>query len=144
MEIDKLIERFIAKHHVLTIATLSEEGTPRTANLFYAYIKGEGRFVFTTSLTTAHGGDMNRNNRVGANIVLESKVVGRLEGLQIEGRATLAKGEELKEARSAYIKRFPFAIVADLELWVLTADFFKLTDNKLGFGKKIIWQREQI
>jgi uncharacterized protein YhbP (UPF0306 family) len=42
-----------------------------------------------------------------------------------------------------YIKEFPYAAVADLELWRLEADFMKLTDNTLGFGKKLIWQRSE-
>ncbi len=143
MEIDKLIERFILKHHVITIATISDNGTPRTANLFYAYDKNSAEFIFTTSVTTNHGMDMQKNIYVGANVVLESSNIGRLEGLQIEGRAFLAVDEELNKAKKRYIKRFPFAVIADLEIWVLKADFFKFTDNKLGFGKKILWYREE-
>jgi uncharacterized protein YhbP (UPF0306 family) len=41
----------------------------------------------------------------------------------------------------AYIKRFPYAAVAPLNIWVIEPDFMKLTDNTLGFGKKLIWNR---
>lgn len=141
MEIDNKIGKFIGKHHVMTIATLEENGCPQTANLFYAYNSEDGCFIFTSSLSTAHGANMEREGRVAANIVLETSVVGCIEGLQIKGVATRPKDKELVEAKKLYIKRFPYAIVADLEIWVLRADFFKLTDNKLGFGKKIIWER---
>ncbi len=143
MEIDKLIERFISKHHVMTIATLGDGDRVRTANLFYAYCAGKGEFIFASSVETAHGMDMLRYSTVGANIVKESSNIGILEGLQIEGQAFRPLGDELSSARARYVKRFPFAVVADLEIWILRADFFKLTDNKLGFGKKIIWKRAQ-
>lgn len=141
---EKKIEKFISKHHVMTIATLSDSGTPRTANLFYAYDVDNELFVFTSSLSTAHGADMKRDGRVGANIVLETSKVGCIEGLQLEGFAHMPTPKELSRIKMLYIKRFPFAIVADLELWVFTPHFMKLTDNKLGFGKKIIWKRDQI
>ena len=45
--------------------------------------------------------------------------------------------------RLTYIKAFPYAAVADLSLWRLEAKMMKLTDNTLGFGKKLIWQKEE-
>lgn len=142
-EIEKNVVKFITKHHVMTIATISTDGFPRTANLFYAYDKESNSLIFTSSLSTAHGADMVRSARVGANIVLETSKVGCIEGLQIEGTARRAENEELSFAKRAYVTRFPFAMVADLELWILRIDFLKMTDNKLGFGKKIVWARKQ-
>jgi uncharacterized protein YhbP (UPF0306 family) len=50
------------------------------------------------------------------------------------------EGDELKKARSAYLKRFPIArLMPDLNLWILSPDFIKMTDNRFGFGKKLIW-----
>ena len=140
-DIDKNIIKFISKHHVMTLATVSENGFPRTANLFYAYDKANAQFIFTSSITTAHGSDMLKCGKVGANIVLETSNIGKIEGLQIEGFAQRVSNNDLLSAKILYIKAFPYAIVADLELWVLRAESFKMTDNKLGFGKKIIWTR---
>ena len=39
----------------------------------------------------------------------------------------------------AYLKRFPYAALAELTLWAIRPDYMKLTDNTLGFGKKLIW-----
>ncbi len=135
--IDPKIERFIAKHHVLTLATATNDGKPYCSNAFYAYSKGEGAFVFTSDSSTCHGKMMLENNRVAASVVLETRVVGRVQGLQITGRIVSAKDED----KALYIKRFPYAVVADLTLWRLEADMLKLTDNTLGFGKKLIWHR---
>lgn len=137
--IDERFAKFIAKHHVLTLATVNSEGKPYVANCFYAYDKRRNRFVFTSDLTTRHGQEMAENRRVALSIVLETRVVGRVQGLQIEGIAE--QGDE--EAKRTYIKRFPYAAVAPLTLWMVEPTMLKLTDNTLGFGTKLIWQSEE-
>ena len=125
MQIDKKIERFISHHNVLTLATATNDGAPYCCNCFYAYDADTAAFIFTTDSTTRHGQMMSENNRV--------------QGLQITGTIKpAADGDKM-----TYIKSFPYAAVADLHLWRLEADFLKLTDNTLGFGKKLIWQREE-
>ena len=139
MEIDKRIEGFIAEHHVLTLATATPCGEPYCCNAFYAYDKASGAFIFTTDLSTHHGKMMAENERVAASILLETRTVGKVQGLQITGTIKPAVDGD----KMTYIKSFPYAAVADLHLWRLEADFLKLTDNTLGFGKKLIWQREE-
>ncbi len=135
MDIDKKIEEFIGEHHVLTLATATTDGAPYCCNAFYAY--RDGAFIFTTDTSTHHGEMMVENPRVAASIVLETRTVGKVQGLQLTGLIKPAiEGDKL-----AYIKSFPYAAVAELKLWRLEADFMKLTDNRLGFGKKLIWQR---
>lgn len=139
MEIDKRIEGFIAEHHVLTLATATPCGEPYCCNAFYAYDKASGAFIFTTDLSTHHGKMMAENERVAASILLETRSVGKIQGLQITGRVKPAiDGDKMR-----YIKDFPYAVVADLSLWRLEAEMMKFTDNRLGFGKKLIWQRSE-
>ncbi|MBQ2142880.1 MAG: hypothetical protein II204_06980, partial [Alistipes sp.] len=92
--------------------------------------------VFTSDLATRHGAEMAANSSVALSIVLETRIVGRVQGLQATGRAL--RGDD--EARKCYIKRFPYAAAADLELWMVEPTMMKLTDNTLGFGKKLVWQ----
>lgn len=139
MQIDKKIEQFIGRHHVLTLATATTEGAPYCCNCFYAYDAATGAFIFTSDPETNHGRMMCENARVAASIVLETRTVGKVQGLQITGKVKQAiDGDKL-----LYLKSFPYAVVADLHLWRLEADFLKLTDNTLGFGKKLIWQRQE-
>ena len=42
--------------------------------------------------------------------------------------------------RKVYLGQFPYAAAVKLELWTIRPDFMKLTDNRLGFGKKIVWE----
>lgn len=139
MEIDKKIERFIAKHHVLTLATSTPDGKPYCCNCFFAYDEASAAFIFTTDSATHHGQMMQANPRVAASVVLETRTVGKVQGLQITGKVLPAVDGD----KMTYIKAFPYAAVADLSLWRLEADMMKLTDNTLGFGKKLIWRREE-
>lgn len=134
--VDEAIVRFIGRHHVLTLATSDSEGL-WCSNLFYAYDKADGRFVFASDDDTRHGRQMRENPRIAASIVLETRLVGKVQGLQIAGTVEPA-GET---ARAVYLKRFPYASVMELRLWQLRPDLLKLTDNTLGFGKKRIWKR---
>ena len=136
---DERFVKFIKKHHVLTLATVSGEGMPYVANCFYAYDAKRNVLVFTSDTTTRHGAEMAANSNVAISIVLETRIVGRVQGIQIVG--TAERGDD--EARKSYIKRFPYAAAAPLELWMVRPSMMKLTDNTLGFCKKLIWQNEE-
>ncbi|MBO7195255.1 MAG: pyridoxamine 5'-phosphate oxidase family protein [Alistipes sp.] len=137
MEAEKIIAQFAKRHHVLTLATATLDGSPYCCNAFYAFDKEDNAFIFTTDTSTHHGQMMLNNNRVAASVVLETRIVGKVQGLQITGIIKPA----IEGDKATYIKRFPYAAVADLNLWRLEAEMIKLTDNTLGFGKKLIWQR---
>ena len=136
---DEKIVKFIKKHHVLTLATVNSEGAPYVANCFYAYDAKRNKLIFTSDASTRHGAEMATEPRVAISIVLETRVVGRVQGIQIEGIAE--RGDS--EAHKSYIKRFPYAAAAPLELWMVSPTMMKLTDNTLGFGKKLIWRSEE-
>ena len=132
--INERFVRFLRRHHVLTLATVAE-GVPYCSKAFYCYDKERNLLVFTSDPATRHAQEMERNPRVAASVVLETKIVGRVQGLQLCG--TAARADET--ARRAYLKRFPYAALAELTLWAIRPDYMKLTDNTLGFGKKLIW-----
>ncbi|MBP3643307.1 MAG: pyridoxamine 5'-phosphate oxidase family protein [Alistipes sp.] len=137
MELDKRIVDFMARHHVLTLATATTEGMPYCAACFYAYDKRRNLIIFTSDETTLHAQQMAANSTVAVAINLETRIVGKVQGIQICG--TARRGDEAD--KSIYIKRFPYAALAPLNIWVVEPTFMKLTDNTLGFGKKLIWNK---
>ena len=142
MEGPSNIANFIRRHHVLTLATCGEN-VPWCANIFYAWMPAEKLFVFTSETATRHGEQMEHNAQVAASIVLETKVVGLVRGLQIRGVAARPEGAELEKVRRAYLRRFPFAALATLELWTLRPTYMKMTDNRIAFGKKTEWHNDE-
>ena len=137
-KIDKKIIEFIKNHHVLTLAT-SYNNEPYCANCFYTYVKDENVFVFTSDEETRHIQDVKEQNKVAASIVLETSTIGKIQGLQITGILEIPEGGLKQRVKKAYLKQFPYAVLMKTTLWVLKPNFLKLTDNRLGFGKKLIW-----
>lgn len=132
------MERFIEKHHVLTLST-SVNDEVWCAHCFYVYDAEQVSFFFNSSAETLHAQQMSHNSFVAASIVLESAKVGVLRGLQMQGLTHLPEGEELAQAKALYLRRFPYARFAELTLWQLRVTHMKYTDNRLGFGRKEEW-----
>ena len=137
---DKRIIRFLRKHHVLTIAT-AIAGEPWCANCFYVYMKDENAFVFTTDMETRHGQEFIKNPAVAGSVVLETRIIGKIRGIQFQGMVSALEGKELEKATRLYIRRFPVAILMETKLWKVDLTHIKMTDNRLGFGKKIVWNK---
>lgn len=138
---DERITKFFRKHHVLTIAT-SVNGEPWCANCFYVYLENENALVFTTDKDTRHGKEFLLNTFVAGSVVLETRLIGKIQGIQFQGIVSEPEDEILEHARNAYIKRFPVAMLMETHLWIVRLSHIKLTDNRLGFGKKLIWSKE--
>lgn len=141
--VEKRILEFIDDHHVLTLA-VAKDNIPYTAHCFYCYIPEKNLFVFTSDGETRHIRDVETsgNHRVSAGIALETKMVGKIRGLQLTGSLFQPEGEDLRAVRKAYLSRFPIARMTTLHLWALRPNFMKLTDNRLGFGTKLTWEIE--
>jgi uncharacterized protein len=138
--IDEKIIKFFRKHHVLTIAT-SVNNEPWCASCFYVYLEDENALVFTTDPETRYGKEFLINKVVAGSVVLETPIIGKIRGIQFQGIASEPEGELSEKARKAYLKRFPVAMLMETHLWIVELILIKMTDNRLGFGKKLIWKR---
>jgi len=139
---DPKITTFLKKHHVLTLATVSGD-QPWVANCFYAFVEEQMAFIFTSGYETRHIQEVTQNNKVAGNVVLETGIIGKIQGIQFSGTLAKAEDDTLDKASFAYLKRFPFAALMETTLWILTIDYLKMTDNRLGFGKKLVWERRK-
>lgn len=139
--IDDRIIRFFRKHHVLTIAT-TVNNEPWCANCFYVYLEKENMLVFTTGEETRHGKEFLLNPVVAGSVVLETMIVGKIRGIQFRGVVSEPEGEIHQKARNGYLRRFPVAALMNTRLWVVKLTDIKMTDNRLGFGKKLIWHED--
>jgi uncharacterized protein YhbP (UPF0306 family) len=138
--IDSRIIRFLNRHHVLTIAT-SNGKEPWCANCFYVYLTDENSLIFTTDRETRHGQEFVQNPLVAGSVALETRIIGKIRGIQFQGFVSEAEGEMLEKAKRAYLRRFPVALLMETRLWVVKLTLIKMTDNRLGFGKKLVWRR---
>ena len=137
---EKRIVEFINEHHVLTLATLLENN-PWCANCFYIYLEEENCFVFTSDDKTKHVQDVLSNANVAGSVVLETNTIGKIQGIQFNGVMTRPEKELTSIAKKKYLKRFPYALLMKTSLWIVKPSYIKMTDNRLGFGKKLIWEK---
>ena len=138
--IDKQIIDFINEHHLLTLAT-AKENNPYCANCFYVFDEQKNWLIFSSDKKTKHAQDFIANPNVAGTIALETKEVSKIQGVQLLGTILKLKGEELKIAKKQYLKAFPYARLMKPKLWAMRLTFIKMTHNKLGFGKKLIWEK---
>ena len=139
MLISKLLD-FINEHHLLTLAT-SKGNIPYCCNVFYVYDVANNQLIFSTDTKTKHAQDFTLNPNVAGSIALETKEVTKIQGVQLLGKITELKGEDLKAAKKKYLQAFPYARLMEIHLWAMQLTFIKMTHNKLGFGKKLVWEK---
>lgn len=143
MQLDKKIIDFLKEHHVLTLA-VSNNNVPYCANCFYALDENSNTLIFTSDKETRHITDTSKNSVVAGSVVLETKQIGKIQGIQFNGELKELIGDEYKTANKIYLKLFPYAILKKTSLWGVNLKYIKMTDNRLGFGKKLIWGEDVV
>lgn len=141
-QIDPRTLDFIGEHHVLTVACCAPEGAPWCANAFYVFDPQEQGFIITSEEKTLHAQLFLNNPQVAGSVVLETEQIGKIRGLQFTGTVERCDGGLFDRCRLKYLKRFPYAVFKGGEVWLIRLDSLKLTDNRLGFGKKLLWRRD--
>ncbi len=121
----------------MTLST-SIENIPYCATCFYAYDEKDNILIFASDEETKHIQDALQNEFVAGAIFLDTKNITKIQGVQFQGKFI----KELeKEKGEIYFKKFPFSLALKPKLWGVKLLFIKMTDNSLGFGKKIIWKK---
>lgn len=140
---DKRIIDFFDKHYVMTLAT-SCENIPYCVNCFYFFWKDMNMMVFISDTKTKHMQDALQNKFVAGSIAVQTSFINNLQGLQFGGIFMPLKNELLEQAKRGYNKKIPFARFSDLPYWSIKLTIVKMVCNKLGFGKKIVWEADKI
>lgn len=133
----KKIEAFIVQHHLLMLATVGDRLW--CCSLFYAYDAENSLFVVASDPETEHMHNVAHDPCVAGTVALETSIVGKIQGIQFIGEMNRCGASAEKEL---YFRAFPYARVMNPTLWTIRLDEIKMTDNTLGFGKKITWKRE--
>lgn len=140
--IDARIIKVLKKHHIFTLAT-SSNNLPYCCTCFYAYYSEGNEIIFTSEKDTRHISEALLQKHIAGNIALETKLIGIIRGIQFTGLISEISEKDREKYVKIYTHRFPYVkhLLKEAIFWKIEPDFFKLTDNKLGFGKKIIWNK---
>ncbi len=131
---------FINNHHVFTLAT-SKDDQPYCAICFYVFLNEQNMMVFMSDRHTKHMSYALSQRNVAGTIVTQENNISKIQGIQFTGTMAEIEGELMNFARKIYLRKFPVARAQQADLFSIQLDFIKMTNNQLGFGKKLIWER---
>ena len=131
------ISSFIADCVNLTVAT-SAENKPYCANCFYVFDAENDLLICKSDLQTVHMHQAADNNFVAGTILPNALDFSAIKGIQFTGVFMIPEIETYKEK---YIAKFPMAKDMLGTIWIIQLTEIKMTDNSLGFGTKLLWNR---
>jgi uncharacterized protein YhbP (UPF0306 family) len=132
---------FVEKQTVLNFAT-SANNTPWCATCYYAFDKKHKLLIFKTANDSRHMQEALQQVMVAGTVLPDKPKKGVVKGIQFQGEMVFSDEEIRSRANKKYHKKFPFAKVMAGEIAVIELTLVKLTDNKLGFGKRLLWEKE--
>lgn len=141
MEPLNTIGKWLKKQHVLTYCVGNGESL-WCANAFYIFDEEAAAFYLLSETTTRHGQLIGQHALTSGTVNGQPKTVALIRGVQFRGEIRQLSDDEAIIARARYNKRFPVARAMPSPIWEIRLDELKMTDNTLGFGKKLSWIRE--
>ncbi|MFH1005132.1 MAG: pyridoxamine 5'-phosphate oxidase family protein [Bacteroidota bacterium] len=140
--VDERITKFISTQTCLMISTVSHSN-PFCASCFYTYLENMNMLVFKSKTETQHIQNALKNDSVAGIIHPDKLNKARIRGIQFTGKFIVPKEKLLKEAKKKYYLQYPLSLAMSGKLWVIELDSIKLTDNQLGFGKRLEWEKKK-
>jgi uncharacterized protein YhbP (UPF0306 family) len=135
------IRNFLAQHSTLTLATVSAEGHPMAASLFFAE-DDDLNLYWVSGVGSRHSLNLSANPSAAVTVHRATWSWREIAGVQMEGEvAALRAGAETAAAWDRYRAKFPF--VGEFEAEVARSTFYcfqprwaRWLDNAQGFGHK--------
>ncbi|HSK13146.1 MAG TPA: pyridoxamine 5'-phosphate oxidase family protein [Phnomibacter sp.] len=141
--IEQHISHFITRQTVASVACSDNDGHLICFNCYYAYDEEQQLLVFKTSDNSLHMQYLRERPQLAGTILPDKLNKLKVRGLQFTGQL-LYNGESLaKNVSKLYYRRFPFAMAMEGNVYAIRLDRLKMTDNTLGFGTKLVWDRVQ-
>ena len=133
------ITDFIEAQKVATICCVDEENLPYCFSCFFAFDDKREMIYFKTSADTRHAALLVIKSAVAGTVQPDKLNPLAIKGLQFNGYVVRGNTEH---AATVYHRKYPFALAIKGDIWMIRLTYIKMTDNTLGFGKKITWAVE--
>jgi len=135
------IKKFIEHQTCATICCVDELGAAYCFSCFYAFDHKEGLLYFKSLATSQHSGMIRKNPFIAGSILPNKLNPFIIKGIQFTGVVLDAREEFLEEAAAMYHKKYPIAHAVPGDMWIIQLYHIKMTDGAVGFGNKILWDR---
>ncbi|MFI5150899.1 MAG: pyridoxamine 5'-phosphate oxidase family protein [Bacteroidia bacterium] len=136
----EVIATFLKSQSLITLASC-ERDVPYCAYCFYSFEPGQDSLVFKSDKDSRHIKEGLINSRVAGTVAPPSLKFSELTGLQFQGTLSSPSGSALTRAKLSYYKKYPLALAMPGHLWLIHLDYIKMTDNRIKFGHKTIWDK---
>lgn len=141
---DKVITDFLEKQKVASVCCLDEENNPYCFSAFYVFDRVERRLYFKSSSTSNHAQYLAQHKNLAGTILPDKLNMLAIRGIQFTGCIIDNGNASHVHAAAEYHKKYPYALVMPGDVWIVQLETIKMTDNTIGIGKKICWQREDL
>ncbi|MEC6796291.1 YhbP family protein [Photobacterium sp. S4TG1] len=132
---------FIKNNHLLTLCVNSHSDL-WCANCYYIFDSNTMSLFIMTSEESYHSQLMMLNKNIAGTIAPQPKNIIDIKGIQFKGYIEKLTNKEEKRAKKNYYNIFPAAKLISAPIWEIKLTMIKMTDNSLGFGKKLTWPPE--
>jgi len=136
------ITKFLRKQTCASIACVDEANRPASFNCFFAFDDEHGLLHYKSSAASMHSRLLNAHPLVAGTVLPDKLNKLAVQGVQFEGRILNRADALTAKSAQCYHKKFPMALAIPGEMWTVQVERIKMTDSKLGFGKKIVWERD--
>ena len=134
---DERIVKFLKKMHLASVCVIDDEAQPYAFSAFYAFDEISFSLLLASSHESSHIKFLKNSKLVAGTVALDTKIVGKIEGVQFQGVMQKAGNND----KELYFNKFFYARAMNPEIWCVCLEKVKFTSNTLGFGKKIQWQK---
>jgi len=141
-DIRQVIQEFLETQSTLSLATVSAEGHPETAPVFYVS-DDQFNLYWLSGTSVSHSVNLSAHPQVSGNIYPAVWQWEDIVGLQIKGEAQAVSDERVREQiLLIYLRKFQLppsldAIIAGSTLYVLRPSWMRWVNNSVAFGHKI-------
>lgn len=137
------IALFLEQQTCATICCTNEYGSPYCFSCYYVFNQERGLLYFKSSAEALHSALLKNNPAIAGTVLPDklNKLVTR--GIQLQGEVLQQSHPMAKDAYFLYHKKYPMALAIKGEVFTIRIDNIKMTDSKLGFGKKLNWKRQK-
>lgn len=138
------IVRYIGEQSIATICCVDPEGHPHCFNCYYTFNEEQQQLYFKSQEGSLHSQLLHSNPFVAGTILPDRLNKLMTQGVQFQGKASWEDPLHPNQANHLYHKHLPIAMAKAGHVWTIQLNSVKLTENSLGFAKKVTWEREPV
>lgn len=129
---------FIKNNHLLTLCANTHSDL-WCASCYYIFDQKKMSLFIMTNEDSHHSQLMMLNKNIVGTIAPQPKNIIDIKGIQFKGYIEKIADKNTELTSRLYYHTFPSAKFITAPIWEIKLTMIKMTDNSLGFGKKLFW-----